>query len=150
MDFVLKPYSKLSRDELYDIMKLRQQVFVVEQDCPYLDCDDKDKSGYHLWMRDGGKDIMSYCRILPPNTAYDGYASIGRILTSEQMRNKGLASATINEAIRSSEQLFGKTPIKISAQHHLQKFYNSMGFSSVGNPYDEDGIEHIAMVYEYS
>lgn len=150
MDYVLKPYEKLSLDELYDIMQLRQEVFVVEQECPYLDCDALDKSGYHLWMRDAGTGIMSYCRILPPNVAYPGYSSIGRILTSPKLRNQGLGKDTVQQAIKSSEHLFGKTPIKISAQNHLQKFYNSMGFLAEGEPYDEDGIPHIAMIYQYS
>ncbi len=150
MDFVLKPYDKLSLDELYDLMELRQRVFVVEQECAYQDCDQLDKEGYHLWMRDGGSGIMTYCRILPPNAAYDGYVSVGRVLTSPEVRNKGLGQDTVKEAIRSSKNLFGLAPIKISAQSHLQKFYNKMGFQSEGEEYLEDGIPHIAMVYRYS
>lgn len=145
MQFILKPFYELSLDELYECLRLRQEVFVVEQDCPYLDNDDKDQKGLHLMGKEGS-DLVAYARLLPKGISYENYASIGRIVTSAKGRGKGYGKQLVSTAIAKIEQNWGKQAIKISAQQYLLKFYNELGFQEVGEGYLEDGIPHIGMI----
>jgi ElaA protein len=121
-------------------------VFIVEQNCPYQDLDDKDQKSFHL-MGWKGKDLAAYARLLPKGVSYD-YISIGRVITSNKYRKSGAGKALMNEAIHQCDVLFGKQPIKIGAQLYLQKFYGALGFNQTSDMYLEDGIEHIEMLRE--
>lgn len=146
INFTLKAFAELSLDELYATMVLRQEVFAVEQDCVYLDADDKDQMSWHLLGKDEDGDLVAYLRILPKGTTYENYPSLGRIVTSSKVRRKGVGKLLVTEGLRHAENLFPKTAIKISAQTYLLKFYQSFDFAPVGEGYLEDGIPHIAML----
>lgn len=141
-------FDELSLAELYQILYLRQEVFIVEQDCPYLDTDYKDQPGWHLCGYDHEGDLVAYTRLLPKGISYTDYASIGRVITSSKIRGKGLGRELMEVSIHHCNRLFGEISIKISAQDHLRKYYGSIGFNPVGEIYDEDGIPHIAMILE--
>jgi ElaA protein len=141
-----KAFSDLTNEELYKILKLRASVFIVEQNCPYQDCDDKDQSSYHLmgWQDD---ELVTYTRLLPPGLAYKE-PSIGRVVTSSAVRGTGIGRELMTKSIEKLYELFGKGPITIGAQLYLKKFYESFGFKQLGDVYLEDGIEHIKMKAE--
>ena len=141
-----KPFDALSPHELYAIIRLRNEVFVVEQNCVFQDADDKDQRCYHLM---GYKDnqLAAYARLVPSEIAYP-QISIGRVITSPSFRNAGIGKGLMEQAIEYAYRLFGKQTIKIGAQVYLKKFYESFGFVQVGEVYDEDGIDHIYMVKE--
>ena len=145
MQFTLKSFQQLSIEELYEIMRLRQAVFVVEQDCVYLDADDKDQASLHL-MGIENDQLLAYARLMPHGLSYEGYPSIGRIITSEVGRGKGYGKLLVTKAIECCHQQWGKTAIKIGAQTYLLKFYQNFGFEVIGEEYLEDGIPHIHMV----
>lgn len=138
-----KPFNKLTNDELYDLLYLRNQVFIVEQRCIYLDIDKKDKDCFHVLMYDGHT-LAGYSRILPAGLSYEE-VSFGRVLINPDYRGKGLGRSIVEEAIKSCYNTFGNVDIKIGAQSHLQPFYASFGFEAEGEAYDEDGIMHIDM-----
>lgn len=140
----VKKFEELNVNELYAILRLRSEVFVVEQNCVFLDMDDKDQLSYHLL---GWKDelLAAYTRLVPPGVAYD-LPSIGRVVTSPAERRNGSGKLLMKKSIEETRQLFGHTPIKIGAQVYLKKFYASLGFEPSGDVYLEDGIEHIAMI----
>ncbi|MBR9921235.1 MAG: GNAT family N-acetyltransferase [Bacteroidetes bacterium] len=149
LHYHLKAFDQLALEELYELLKLRAEVFVVEQDCPYLDLDGQDQQGWHLLGMDDSDQLQAYVRILPPGTSYPEYASIGRVVTREETRGKGYGKTVMAEALKHCEQLFPSgTKIKISAQVYLLGFYQSLGFKEVGAGYLEDGIPHIAMLRE--
>ena len=149
MNVLIKKYEDLSLNELYDIMVLRQEVFVVEQDCPYLDADGKDKIAWHVMLTDGdNNELMAYTRLLGPGVSYDSYSSIGRVVSSAQGRGKGYGKSVMEASIKSILDLFPDHSIKISAQSYLLKFYNDLGFKEVGEEYLEDGIPHMGMIRE--
>ena len=145
--FKCKSFSDLSLDELYEIMALRQQVFVVEQDCPYLDADGKDQLAWHLMGFDKNEKLIAYSRIVPQGISYENYPSIGRIVSSPSVRGKGVGKKLMVENLEWVEKLFKNKPVKISAQCYLIKFYESFGFKTIGEEYLEDNIPHIAMIY---
>ena len=142
----LKPFNDLSVQELYGIMRLRQEVFIVEQNCPYLDADGKDLKSYHL-MGFEGDELAAYSRIVLPGVSYDE-VSIGRVVSGTKYRKQGYGIFLMKEAIRQIESLYGQVPIRIGAQKYLQKFYEGFGFIREGEEYLEDGIPHIIMVRE--
>lgn len=125
-------------------MKLRQEVFIVEQNCPYLDADGKDLKSHHL-MGYLGKELVAYSRLVFPGVSYKEI-SIGRVVSSGKYRQKGYGQELMRESIRQIEQLYGKVDIRIGAQQYLQRFYESFGFVWEGEPYMEDGIPHIIML----
>jgi len=127
-------------------MVLRQEVFVVEQNCPYLDADGKDFSSWHLMGHDDDGNLMAYARLLPQGASYENYTSIGRVLTASTHRHKGLGLALMKAALDNMERLFPGEKIKVSAQTYLQKFYENFGFVISGPEYLEDGIPHYPMV----
>ncbi len=146
LTFDCKPFERLSPNELYDLLRLRQEVFVVEQHCAYLDADGKDLQAWHLMGYDEAGHLAAYARLLPAGVSYADYPAIGRIVTSARWRGKGAGRRLMREAIAWMERLFGRQPIKISAQTYLIAFYRSFGFEPVGLPYLEDGIPHTAMI----
>lgn len=140
----IKAFDELSNDELYEVLKLRQMVFVVEQDCPYLDADDKDQESRHLLLYEG-EDLIGYARLLPEGLSYDGYTSIGRVIVHPDHRRKGLGSKIMQLSIDGSREM-SSLPIKLSAQVYALDLYANLGFVPVGETYLEDGIPHQAMV----
>ena len=144
--FTCKSFQGLSLEELYAIMQLRQEVFVVEQNCPYLDADDKDQDAWHLmgWNKD--RKLIAYTRLLPKGIAYKDYVAIGRVVTSHSVRGSGAGKDLMQETINQANVLFEYPKIKISAQSYLVRFYESFGFESIGEEYLEDNIPHIAMI----
>lgn len=146
MIFQCLPFDQLSPGQLYKIMKLRQEVFVVEQNCPYLDADDKDQESFHLVSWDENGEALAYVRLLPKGLSYPQYASIGRVVTSAKIRRSGGGKELMQEALLWAKKLFGDTPVKISAQSYLLSFYRSLGFEPIGDEYLEDDIPHRAMI----
>ena len=128
-----------------EIFELRQRVFVVEQTCVYQDIDVIDREAWHLSGRDNNGLLTAYLRIIPPLGKYPGPA-IGRVVTSPEARGGGLGRALMLEGIRQTDELFPGTSFFLSAQTYLINFYQSLGFVTDGEPFDEDGIEHIEMV----
>ena len=140
------PYDQLTRDQLYAVLRLRAEVFVVEQDCVYQDLDDKDQAAVHfLGVAQDGR-LAAYTRIVDKGVSYPDYASIGRVITAPFARGKGLGRPLMRQSIEVLYNYFGKQSIKIGAQAHLQAYYESIGFQGVGEVYDEDGIPHRGMV----
>lgn len=140
----LKPFNELSPAELYAILKARQEVFIVEQTCPYLDTDGKDEHCMHL-TGFIGNEVAAYARIVPPGISY-AEPSIGRVLTTHKYRTGGYGRQLMQQAIAETINAYGHVPIRIGAQQYLKKFYESFGFVQQGDVYDEDGIDHIIMV----
>ena len=146
MNWHVKEFNQLTTKELYEILKVRAEVFVVEQQCIFQDLDSKDEVSYHLFIEDNSE-IVAYLRILPPNISYSE-AAIGRVLTKAEHRKKGISKKLVQNAINFVTDSLGEQTIRISAQAYLLKFYNDLGFESVSEVYLEDGIEHIEMLYK--
>lgn len=144
MKWDYKSFNDLTPPELYAILKLRSEVFVVEQNCVYLDTDNKDQLSFHLsgWI---GKDLVAYARILPPGLAFEE-ASIGRVVTNPLYRKIGAGRELMLQAIERTINQFDVSAIKIGAQLYLLDFYTSLGFKISGPQYMEDGIPHIEMI----
>lgn len=142
-----KKFDELSAAELYTILKLRSEVFVVEQNCVYLDTDGKDAQSYHLcgWLNN--ELLVAYARLLPPGLSYPE-ASIGRVVTHPAHRKDGYGKVLMQKAIKNTQSLFNISPIKIGAQQYLLQFYNSLGFTACSEPYLEDGIPHLEMLLD--
>ncbi|MBL7738059.1 MAG: GNAT family N-acetyltransferase [Chitinophagaceae bacterium] len=142
--WVIKKFDALTPGELYVILRLRSEVFVVEQHCVFLDMDNKDQSCYHLmgWQAD---QLVAYTRLMPPGISYPE-PSIGRVVTSPAARGSGAGKLLMEKSIAETERLFGKVSVKIGAQLYLKKFYASLGFEQSSEVYDEDGIDHIEMI----
>jgi ElaA protein len=143
MEWVLKKFGELSLDELYSILELRSKVFIVEQNCIYNDPDGKDQVAWHLIGMEKDQ-LIAYSRILPPGVIYTDPA-IGRVVTLPSKRKSGLGRELMSRSIKHCEDLFGQTSITLSAQAYLKKFYESLGFSTIGEEYLDDGIPHIKM-----
>lgn len=139
-------FDALSLRELYEIGKLRQEVFVVEQDCPYVDFDGRDYDCYHLMAFDEKGTLQAYTRLVPKGIAYAQEPSIGRVITSQAVRGSGLGRELMLQSMQACEQLWPGESIRISAQSYLLKFYNNLGFQSTGKEYLEDGIPHTEML----
>lgn len=143
IDWKIKTFSELTTTELYEIIKARVNVFVVEQDCPYPDLDDYDQKAIHLWAEKGG-DVLAYCRIFDKGIKYPE-TSIGRVVTTEKGRGTGLGKQLISYAIDVIENRLRTTEVRISAQDYLLKFYSGFGFVDTGKKYLEDNIPHTEM-----
>lgn len=146
LTFKTTAFKDLSLSELYDIMVLRQAVFVVEQNCSYLDADGKDAEALHLRAYHEEGELLAYARIFDRGIAYADYASIGRVIVAQKARGTGLGYRLMEEAAKQLYRHYGLQPIKISAQAHLQTFYGLLGYQGVGEGYLEDGIPHRAMI----
>jgi ElaA protein len=139
----VRKFDELTNEELYQMLRLRSEVFIVEQHCIFMDMDNKDQKCTHLlgW-KDG--DLLAHSRIVPPGLSYE-YPSIGRIVVSGKGRGLGLGVELLNVSIAQVEMLFGKSVIRIGAQQYLKRFYESFGFQQSSDIYLEDEIEHIEM-----
>ena len=144
MEISLKSFDALTPNELYQILTLRSEVFVVEQQCVFLDMDQKDQKSEHLMFWDE-KNLVAYCRILPAGVSYTE-PSIGRVVSSPKYRETGAGRRLMQQAINMARQRYGNQPIRIGAQLYLKKFYSSLGFEAQGDIYLEDGIEHVEMI----
>ena len=144
LNWILKKFEDLTTVELYAILKLRNEVFVVEQNCIYQDADDKDPLCYHF-MGLFNEKLVAYTRIIPPGISYE-YAGIGRVVTSPLHRKKGVGKELMKLSITTTFSLFDCAAIKIGAQVYLNDFYSSLGFVRCSNSYLEDGIPHIEML----
>lgn len=144
MKFITKSFQELTTTELYQILQLRSEVFVVEQDCVYQDLDFKDQKSLHILGYKNDK-IIAYTRIFKPGDYFKN-ASIGRVVVSKEERTSGYGVDLMEASIKAVEDHFKTSKITISAQVYLTKFYNSLGFNKVGEEYLEDGIPHIEMV----
>lgn len=145
LDWQFKHYNDLSINEFHDIVALRLEAFVVEQNCTYLDLDGKDKKCYHLICRNGMGDVVATARILPPGLAYRD-AAIGRVVIEEAIRGLGIGHDLMKRCIDFSLTEFGGAAIRISAQKHLENYYQKHGFESTNKEYLEDGIPHVEML----
>ena len=144
MEFDIKAYRDLSLDEFHDLIALRIQVFVIEQDCPYQELDGKDKKGFHLIVKSNHK-IIATTRILPAGVSYPEI-SIGRVVVDENFRKLKLGHEIMRHSLDFIYKEFGNTPVKLSAQKHLEAYYEKHGFLSTGKEYLEDGIPHVEML----
>ena len=141
---VIKTFTELSPQDIYNILQLRSEVFVVEQNCVYQDIDDKDQYALHILLKKDDN-LIGYSRIFKKGD-YFKEASIGRVLIKKQERNNRHGSLLMELSIKAIKDYFKENIIKISAQTYLKKFYNELGFDSIGDEYLEDGIPHIAML----
>lgn len=141
MDTIIKPFDKLTTQELFNIYKLRVDVFVVEQQCPYHEIDDIDLESYHIYLQNDTSEILAYCRLYKMEDAYH----IGRVIASE--RRKGYGTQIMKSAIEFAEKTLHADTIIIEAQTYAKNFYEKLGFNQTSEPFDEDGIEHIQMKY---
>jgi len=149
MKWILKKFNQLTLEELYNIIQLRINVFIVEQNCPYQDLDGKDFKALHFFATadEESSQIIAYTRLFKPGDYYE-YASIGRVIVHPEFRKYANGDRLIIKSIESIEQQFQTTSIKIGAQTYLKKFYEKHGFVKVGEDYIEDGIPHIYMIRE--
>ena len=138
-------FDELTAREVHDILQARSAVFVVEQACIFLDMDGADVAGWHLFSRTDDGSIGACCRLLPAGLAF-AEPSIGRVITTQAVRATGLGRALMEEALRRAAALWPGAAIRIGAQQHLEGFYRSLGFVTVSEPYDEDGIPHVEMI----
>ena len=143
--WVTKTFAELTVNELYDLLKLRSEVFVVEQKCIFLDIDNNDQKAFHT-IGYIGDEVVATTRLFDKDIMYDGYQSIGRVVGSPRHRGLGIGKALMQYSIQECERLFGKGPIKIGAQLYLKKFYGEQGFEQSGDVYLEDEIDHIPMI----
>lgn len=139
----IKSFEEITTSELYEIIKARVDVFVVEQDCPYPDLDDYDQKALHLWAEQDQK-VLAYCRIFNQGIKYTE-TSIGRVLTTEKGRGKNFGKQLIQYAVETIENRFRTSEIRISAQDYLLRFYSCFGFEDTGKKYLEDNIPHTEM-----
>lgn len=165
MSWVEKTFVELSLMELHGILRLRQRVFVIEQRCVYLDLDELDLQGHHLWLPRAAASAptrpvpppaapvpppldhepAAYLRILPPGAAY-AEASLGRVITAPEVRGQGLGVTLLQEGLARARALYGPVPIRIGAQAHLEQLYAALGFRRASEDYVEDGIPHLEML----
>jgi ElaA protein len=144
MNIIVKKFEEISIDELYGILQLRAEVFVVEQDCAYQDMDGKDQEALHIIGSKNNK-IVAYARIFKPGD-YFKEASIGRVVVKNSERKYGYGYEIMNASIKVVHEFLNETKIHLSAQSYLKKFYNNLGFKELGEEYLEDGIPHIEMI----
>ena len=144
MDLIIKRYEELTTDELYELLKIRVDIFVVEQKCPYQELDEKDKRAYHIYLKENNQ-IKAYLRLLDAGVSFKE-VSIGRVLSTE--RGKGYARKVIEEGIKIAKERLKVDKIKIEAQVYAQKMYEKIGFRVISKQFLEDGIPHIQMILD--
>ena len=145
LNWTAKPYDELNLTELYELLRLRVEVFVVEQNCPFQDLDRQDDKAYHLLGYTEDNELAAYARLFDAGISYEEVA-IGRVAVSGAHRRMGLGQELMRQAIAYCEVLYGPQPIKIGAQQYLEQFYQSFGFRQCGEGYLEDGIPHMPML----
>lgn len=143
--FITKSFHELTAEELYALLKLRAEVFVMEQQCLYMDMDDKDRQCLHVMGYDG-EQLAAYSRLVPAGVSYPE-PSIGRVVTSTAFRKSGYGKLLMQYSVTEAKKQFNTSVIVISAQHYLEKFYTELGFVSESDVYLEDDIPHIKMRY---
>jgi ElaA protein len=141
--FICKPFDELTTAELYTLLQLRSEVFVVEQNCVYQDIDGYDQKAMHLLMY-LNDELIAYSRLIPPGIKYES-ASIGRVVTRDSARGSGHGKALMESAMGHSKEIWPEAGLTISAQAYLEEFYQSLGFITESEPYMEDDIPHIQM-----
>ena len=142
------PLQRADAGGLYTVVRLREAVFIVEQNCPYPDADGRDPNAWHLlgWVQGPmSRSLVAYARLFEPGVRYDE-GSIGRVVTAPEVRGTGVGKALMAEALRRIESLAPGQPIKIAAQRRIEDFYLALGFKTVSAPYEEDGIIHVEML----
>ena len=144
MEIQVRKFSELTSPQLYEMLRLRSEVFVVEQDCVYQDIDNKDQYALHILGYEEGV-LAAYTRIFDAGKYFDK-PSIGRVIVKMEYRKRNLGHEILRASIETVESVFGKQAIEISAQTYLEKFYNTHGFMAVGETYLEDGIPHVRMI----
>ena len=144
METVVKKFNELTLDELYEILRIRAEVFVVEQNCAYQDLDDIDQEAYHVYLKENGE-IIAYLRVIDKDKRLDE-VSIGRVISLK--RRCGVGSEIMREGILVAQEKFQAKKIKIGAQLYAKPFYEQAGFKQISGEYLEDGIPHIYMIYE--
>ena len=141
----MKSWAELDKSELYQLLQLRAQIFVVEQECAYQDLDGQDPEALHLLASDEHQTLVAYARLYETQIDTKDYVAIGRVCTAEAYRGQGISRQLMQQAISYIESN-QKKPITVSAQAYLEQFYQSLGFATVSEPYLEDGIPHIRMI----
>ncbi|MGN1404885.1 MAG: GNAT family N-acetyltransferase [Erysipelotrichaceae bacterium] len=144
LKYEIKHFRSLTKEDLFEIMKLRVAVFVVEQKCPYMEIDEYDEVSYHICLKDGNDRILAYLRVLPPGCTFKD-ASIGRVIAVE--RRKGYGTMIVNMGIEVAKEKFNCDKIVIEAQTYARKLYEKCGFVQSSEEFLEDGIPHIQMTY---
>ncbi len=148
IEWTTKKFDDLNVHELYGILRLRNDVFVLEQNCVYQDTDNKDVESFHCQgIREG--ELLAYARIIPPGIVYE-QPSIGRVVTARNARGEGLGRKLIEVSLQFIHHHYGNIPVKIGAQVYLMEFYRSLGFAQAGLVYPEDGIDHVHMIRPFS
>ncbi len=145
MNWHYRSFDKLSTTELYALLQLRNKVFIVEQNCPYQDLDDKDQVATHVWCTGDNGAVLAYCRLLPAGVSYTE-PSIGRVVSDPEARGRNLGRQLMEHAIQYMQQQWNNPDIRISAQLYLQCFYESLSFKRISDVYAEDNIPHIEML----
>lgn len=147
MQTIVKKFDELTNKELYEILQMRERIFVVEQNCPYLDADGVDLNSYHVMLKDG-EELVAYLRVIDKGARLEE-VSIGRVITLKSRRREGLGSIIMREGIRVAKEKFGAKKIKIGAQAYAVPFYEGVGFKALPNGnYIEDNQPHVYMIYE--
>ena len=144
MEIIVKKFSELNINELYEILHVRSKVFVEEQNCAYLDLDNVDQEAYHVYARENGK-IIAYLRVIDKNKRLE-HVSIGRVLSLD--RKRGVGSEIMKVGIKVAKEKFGADIIQIGAQVQAKHFYQNLGFTEISKEYLEDGIPHVYMIYK--
>ncbi len=144
-----KHFSELTITELYDMLQLRSAIFVVEQNCVFLDIDGIDKQCHHLFCYQEN-DLVACCRVMDAGVSYAGKSSIGRVVNAASVRGSGIGKIMMQKAIELCRRLYPSVPVKIGAQLYLKRFYGSLGFVPSGDVYLEDGILHVHMELQHS
>lgn len=147
-------FLELGVQRLHDLLKLRQDVFVVEQKCAFGEIDGRDPAGRHLLIFDRAETVVGCCRVIPPQPLRqiapveedDHVASIGRVVVARQTRGTGIGHLLMKAAVRFCREQFPQQTLHVAAQAHLEEFYAQHGFAVIGSPYDEDGIPHVTMI----
>jgi ElaA protein len=142
----VKSFQELSLEEFHDIIALRIQIFIIEQNCPYQEVDGKDKLAHHLFFKNEMDEIIAVTRILPQGISYAEVA-IGRVVVHEDYRGTGLGNQLMADSMNFVRDKYGEVPVRLSAQKHLENYYGNHGFKSTGKEYLEDGIPHVEMLY---
>jgi len=145
MNLEIKKFDELTPREIYEILRVRSEIFVVEQNCVYNDQDGKDIESIHIMIKENDK-IIAYLRVIKPGVSYDD-ASIGRVLVTSEARRKGLARKIVSAGINYIMNDWNEEKITIGAQDYLKDFYKSLGFEIISDVYLEDGIPHVDMTY---
>ena len=143
---ITKTFSELDKEDLYQILRLRTEVFVVEQNCVYQDIDNKDQNAIHLYCKENDK-IVAYTRIFKAGNYYEN-PSIGRVVVSKKNRGKDIGKKIMIDSIEYIKQNIKGEKIELSAQKYLDKFYTDLGFYKIGEDYLEDGIPHQRMLFD--